>query len=233
MNTNYCLWVFLLMLFNTVYGLEPLPANLINLSSQTGVMLLKEDSNENALKLLAHFTTQKTVTYCGVASAVMVLNAVGLAMPIDSKHTPYRYFNQDDFFNAQVNKIITSEEVQKKGMSLTKLSKVMLSYGLQVKPFYANQLTLKKFRMLLKNALAHHQFIIINFLRTELHQEGGGHHSPIAAYDEQTDRFLLLDVARYKYPAYWAKTRDLWQAMHTMDGNHYRGFIIIAPSIKA
>lgn len=26
---------------------------------------------------------------------------------------------------------------------------------------------------------------------------GAGHHSPIGAYDEETDRVLVLDVARY------------------------------------
>jgi Phytochelatin synthase len=31
-------------------------------------------------------------------------------------------------------------------------------------------------------------------------QEQGGHISPLAAYDAETDRFLILDVSRYKYP---------------------------------
>lgn len=53
--------------------------------------------------------------------------------------------------------------------------------------------------------------------------------SPLAAYDLQSDRFLLLDVARYKYPAYWVKTEDLWNAVNTKDDNTYRGFIMISP----
>jgi Phytochelatin synthase len=229
-KTKFSLTMLLLSLFiltTLAYAVERLPANLINLASQPGLVLLKKDLNENSLKLLSHFTTQKTVTYCGVASAVMVLNSTDIVPPIDSQHPPYRYFNQDNFFNDQVRKIITPEEVKKNGISLTKLSKVIQRYGLKAKPYFANELNLEKFRKTLKNAISNQQFIIVNFLRTELQQQGGGHHSPIAAYDKKTDRFLLLDVAQYKYSAYWAKTEDLWKAINTMDDGTYRGFIII------
>jgi hypothetical protein len=53
---------------------------------------------------------------------------------------------------------------------------------------------------------------------------------PVAAYNKQTDRFLILEVARYKYPAFWIKTEDLWKGVNTMDNDVSRGFIIINPS---
>lgn len=222
------LWLF--FTFSTItYAIEPLPKNLIPFTSPSAAPLLKDNLSENLSKLLSHFITQKTVTYCGVASTVMILNASGINPPLDSLHSPYHYFTQDDFFNAEVKKIITEEEVLKKGITLTQLSKVIKSYGLQAKAYFANELTLDKARQLLKNALLNQQFIIVNFLRAELQQAGGGHHSPIAAYDIKTDRFLLLDVARYKYPAYWVKTEDLWKAMNTKDEDKYRGFILISP----
>ena len=167
------------------------------------------------------------MTYCGVASAVMVLNSSGLAAPIDFQHAPYHYFTQEDFFNEQVQQIIKVEEVQKVGINLLTLNRVIQSFGLKSEVFFANELSLDEFRSLLKNALLNQQFIIVNFLRTELQQQGNGHHSPIAAYDEKTDRFLILDVARYKYPAYWVKAEDLWNAVNTKDNEMYRGFIII------
>ena len=34
----------------------------------------------------------------------------------------------------------------------------------------------------------------------------GGHISPLAAYDAETDRLLILDVSRYKYPPVWVTT---------------------------
>ena len=208
---------------------ELLPNNLIDVTSQHGQVLLKRNLNLNSVKLLTHFTTQKTTTYCGIASAVMVLNSTDKIPPADSLHTPYTYFTQDDIFNEQVKTIITPEDVEKKGIRLTKLSQILQNYGVEAKPYFSNELTEKQFKEILTSAISKQEFVIVNFLRKELQQQGGGHHSPIAAYDTQTDRFLLLDVARYKYPSYWVKSKDLWSAVNTRDGASYRGFIVIKP----
>jgi hypothetical protein len=37
-------------------------------------------------------------------------------------------------------------------------------------------------------------YVIVNYLRNGIGQEWGGHISPLAAYDADTDRFLILDV---------------------------------------
>ena len=61
-------------------------------------------------------------------------------------------------------------------------------------------------------------------------QEKGGHISPLAAYDIESDRFLILDVARYKYPPVWVTTADLFAAMKTTDSdneNKTRGFVLV------
>jgi hypothetical protein len=55
------------------------------------------------------------------------------------------------------------------------------------------------------------------------------------AYDVDTDRFLILDVARYKYPPVWVWVRasDSFSAMNTTDSeneNRTRGFVLIEPS---
>jgi hypothetical protein len=73
-------------------------------------------------------------------------------------------------------------------------------------------------------------FVIVNYLRKEINQERGGHISPIAAYNEETDRFLIMDVSRYKYPPVWVKTADLWKAMNTVDSvsGKTRGFVLVS-----
>jgi len=60
--------------------------------------------------------------------------------------------------------------------------------------------------------------------------ERGGHISPIAAYNEESDRLLILDVSRYKYPPVWVKTEELWQAMATVDSvsGKTRGFVLVS-----
>jgi hypothetical protein len=157
----------------------------------------------------------------------MVLNAASVVPPLDSQHAPYRYFTQRDFMDDAVKKIITPEEVQKKGITLIKLSQIIQAKGLAVQPFFANTLNLERFRKILKNAIASQEFVIVNYLRAELQEQGDGHFSPLAAYDERTDRFLLLDVARFKYPPYWVRTPDLWKAVCTRDEGAYRGFLVI------
>lgn len=222
--------IFILSLalwLNIAYATEKLPDNLISLSSTDGVILLKRNTNQNTIKLLSHFTTQKTLTYCGIATAVMILNSSMIDAPSDSQHLPYHYFNQENFFNRHVMEITTPDEVSKNGINLLKLSKIIEANGLKATPIFANEINPEKFRALIKTALHENKFVIVNFLRSKIKQDGGLHHSPIAAYDETTDRFLILDVSRYKYPAYWVKSDELWNAVIVYVNNTYHGIIIV------
>ena len=228
MRLQTILGVVCLCVAQILFAVEKLPANLLSLESREGAVLLQQDLHQNTTGLFAHFTTQQTVTYCGVASAVMVLNAMGVAAPVDPTYTPYTYFTQANFFNDKVSAIIPAKAVSKSGMTLSQLAHAMETYGVKATPFFANKMDIKAFRKMATQALSQDQYVTVNFLRTALGQQGGGHHSPLAAYDEKADRFLLLDVARYKYPAYWVKTDDLWNAINTMDGELSRGLIIIS-----
>ena len=72
--------------------------------------------------------------------------------------------------------------------------------------------------------------MLVNYLRKAIGEETGGHISPLAAYDGKADRFLILDVARYKYPPVWVKTADIFAAMNTTDAandNKSRGFVLV------
>ncbi len=85
-------------------------------------------------------------------------------------------------------------------------------------------------KVLSNNLKQSENFIIINYLRRAMGQKRGGHISPIAAYNKETDRFLILDVSRYKYPPVWVKTADLWKAMNTVDpvSGKTRGFVLVS-----
>lgn len=213
--------------FNTAHARITPQLPFVTLTSEQSLHLLKHNLNLNGLKLLANFTTQKNVTYCGIASAVMVLNARGIPAPLDPEHPPFRYFTQDNIFNEKVLTLIKPEQVDKTGISLLTLSQVLERFDLKVRAVFADQLSEEQFKKQLIQALANQDSVIVNFLRTALHQDGGGHHSPIAAYDAVSDRFLILDVARYKYDSYWVKSHDLWLAVNTKDGARYRGFIVV------
>jgi len=72
--------------------------------------------------------------------------------------------------------------------------------------------------------------LIINFSRQTLGQAGIGHFSPVVAYNEARDMFLVMDVARYKLPPVWVKSELLFKALQGEDSSSKksRGFIIVS-----
>jgi hypothetical protein len=80
---------------------------------------------------------------------------------------------------------------------------------------------------LLKTIQTKGKYIIVNFFRAGIGEKGGGHFSPLGAYDNISDSFLLMDVNPKKYPWVWVKTKDLIKGMRTLDKNHYRGFVVV------
>jgi len=72
-------------------------------------------------------------------------------------------------------------------------------------------------------------FMVVSFDRSSLGQTGEGHFSPIAAYHEETDQCLVLDVARFKYAPYWVPVADLYRATKPKDQvtNKSRGWFKI------
>lgn len=102
---------------------------------------------------------------------------------------------------------------------------------MKVEVHYASDITLDEFRHLsVKNLQQPNNVVIVNYLRQSIGQQRWGHISPIAAYNHQTDRFLILDVSRNKYPPVWVKAKHLWQAMATMDSESRktRGLVLVS-----
>jgi hypothetical protein len=87
-------------------------------------------------------------------------------------------------------------------------------------------LTLAQFRDELHHVNDIDRRYIINFLRAPLFQKGGGHHSPLAAYLEDQDLVLVLDV-NDKYQPWLVKSERLFKAMDTQDGDKKRGLLRI------
>ncbi|WP_193198223.1 phytochelatin synthase family protein [Nostoc sp. MG11] len=210
-----------------------LSPNLIGFNSDEGENLLVDSkSREDFFPLSMQFITQNNQTYCGVASIVMVLNGLQIPAPEAPQYKPYRVFTQENFFNNEATKkVLTPEVVSRQGMTLEQLGGLLTSYGVKVNVYHAANTNLEQFRKLAaENLKQPKNFVLINYLRKEIGQERGGHISPLAAYNEQTDRFLIMDVSRYKYPPVWVKTTDLWKAMATTDSvsGKTRGFVFVS-----
>src|SRR6478609_11998076 len=97
----------------------PLPDNLTGFSTHDGEVYFGEsDAREAYFPLASNFLTQKTQSYCGVASMVMVLNALGLPAPLVPEYAPYRTFTQDNIFNDQTEAILPQATILKQGITL-------------------------------------------------------------------------------------------------------------------
>ncbi len=182
--------------------------------------------------LIQWFETQGNLAYCGVASAVMVLNSLGVSAPPAPGYGAYRFWTQGNAFTIPGSRgFVRPEVVAREGMTLAQLQGWLAGHPeLVVERFHGDRLSLEQWRALLRRSLSDpRDRLLVNYLRTALGQAGGGHISPLAAYDTRSDTVLLLDVARYRYPAVWVSVTDLWQAMRTVDdtSGRSRGLLLI------
>jgi hypothetical protein len=214
----------------------PLPSKLTDLNSDQGEKYLLESSALKAyFPISSNFVTQKTQAYCGVASIVMVLNALRAPAPTTPEYQPYRTFTQDNLLNDGTDAVLPREMLARQGMTLDQLGGLLtLHHPVAIEVRHAAEGGLDAFRAAARDYLGQKdRFVIVNYLRKTIGQEIGGHISPLAAYDSQADRFLILDVARYKYPPVWVKASDLFDAMNTPDpanAGKTRGYVLITRS---
>ncbi len=194
-------------------------------------LLVSNDSDEGtkriqtaALKadyepLSAWYQAQSLVSFCGVASSVTVLGALGQQM------------SQNEFFTDETSKIRSKMSVIFGGMSLPELSGLLRAHNLQVVLRHADAFEVGEFREALITNLANEDdYLIINYQREVLGQGRVGHISPIAAFDQATDSVLIMDSAAHKYPPTWAPLELVYAAMKTTDtaSGMMRGYIEVS-----
>lgn len=72
--------------------------------------------------------------------------------------------------------------------------------------------------------------IALSFDRVAAGQTGGGHWTPVAAYNAEGDMVLVLDTAR-RYGHYWAPVERIVQAMRTRNAyKQSRGWCCVGPA---
>jgi hypothetical protein len=194
--------------------------------------LFQEAATKTPFWILSrYFVSEQLDTFCGIASSVMALNALDVPAPPSPFIYPYKTFDQTNIFNEAVLKVKPGDKIGADGLTLQELSALLRTFSVKVVTHHADTVTADQFRQLAVEALqSTRQYMLVNFSRTALGQVGNGHISPLAAYHEKTDRFLIMDVARYKYPPAWVRAEDLWRAMNTEDpsAKQKRGFVIVS-----
>jgi hypothetical protein len=220
-------------------GAADTPATAIAMDSPAGQKLLLKPRTRRAdyAALMQWYETQANLAYCGVASSVMVLNSLAVAAPKADGYGTNRFWTQTNLFTVPTSRsFVEASRVAREGMTLEQLHGLLASVGTGVRRYHGESLSLEQLRWLLRRGLSERtDRLLANYDRRALGQKGGGHISPLAAYDPDQDRVLILDVARYRYPAVWVTTPDLWRAIRSIDTSSglSRGLVIIEPPAAA
>src|SRR6185295_7202713 len=99
-----------------------LPDNLTDLNSKQGAqILLHSEALQSYWPLSIHFETQKNQVFCGVASIVMVLNALAIPAPTTPEIEPYKTFTQENVFTVRTEAVLPQKMLLEKGMTLDQI----------------------------------------------------------------------------------------------------------------
>ena len=71
-------------------------------------------------------------------------------------------------------------------------------------------------------------YVIVNYRREVVGQRGGGHISPLGAYDAASDSFLVLDVNPAAASWVWMPTATHVKGMRTFDTVENRGYVLVS-----
>lgn len=199
---------------------QALPPNLVAVDSAEGTLRLQRaDFRADYPSLSRSYQSQMLASFCGVASSVAVVQALG------------RDTSQWGFFTEEASKVRSRSKVIFGGMSLQELAGLLAAHGLNTSIHYADQFSLEEFRASLEHNLANEgDYILVNYQREQLGQERVGHISPLAAYDSASDSVLIMDTASYKYPPTWVPVSLLYAGMNTRDSAsaHVRGYLAVS-----
>ena len=237
---------------------QSLPAVLVEWETGESAERLSSSSHKtDFFPLSNHFISQDNSIFCGPVSSAIVLNALRLgrkdglpkdrqsiaedemawlwegADPFYGKYTPNNVLNDETKTRLEVLGkpiLIKGEAMSDFGLQLSQLAQVLRSHGLKVETRVvdddADADAIR--REIAANLASGDDYVLVNYARRALGQEGGGHISPLGAYDEHSDSFLIMDVNPNRAPWVWVGSDDLIAAMRTFDTVENRGYLLVS-----
>jgi hypothetical protein len=229
---------------------------LVPFSSDEGLVRLARSTAKVDFPALANqFEAESNGAFCGPTSAAIVLNAVRGRSP-DLPHDRSRLHSEDLQYIpgaydptlprfTQDNVITKGQKTRAQvlGEPVTINGKQVKDFGYQVRQLdemlRANGLTTRlvivddgKAEQEIRNDLIENlkhrgDFVIVSYHRKAVGQQGGGHISPLGAYDLESDSFLVLDVNPTNAGWVWMPTATLIKGMRTFDTVENRGYILV------
>lgn len=234
----------------------PNPTVLVPFASDEGLARLSRSRFRSNFATLANqFEAQYNVAFCGPTSATIVLNAMERRRDVLPRDTVRLQAGDLRSLPAGLNPIIpryTQDSVIAKGPKtraqvlgepVTINGKTIKDYGYQLRQLAAllqahgvttdlviadADRTEASIRSDLSALLARNdRYVLVSYSREAVGQKGGGHISPLAAYDEASDSFLVLDVNPAVSGWVWMPAPALVKAMRTFDTVENRGYVVV------
>lgn len=261
--TGVMIFVFASLMFQTSLGYtKQATVELINWSSDEGIARFERAEKVDFFRLANFFEAQNNKIYCGVASSVIVLNALrvrngehqarkpladSVLSEADRQYIPKPFtpffdrYTQDNIFTSKAKSKLeilgkpytlegSGKEMKDGGLQLAQLHTLLQSHELNVVKKVAGEAhSLEEFRQDIKaNLTQKDDYILVNYTRKVLNQAGGGHISPLGAYDQLSDSVLVMDVNSNKADWVWVSVPLLYDAMNTFDILENRGYLLIS-----
>eukprot|EP00622_Pseudochattonella_farcimen_P002825 FR737858.1.p1 GENE.FR737858.1~~FR737858.1.p1 ORF type:complete len:298 (+),score=24.31 FR737858.1:65-958(+) len=194
-----------------------LPEGLVSYSSAAGKKLFDEAFRaghlESYFPLSEQFITQNEPAFCGLGSLAMVLNALKVD-PLRQWKGPWRWFTEETLECC----CRSLDVIRQKGITLDEFQEIAHAHGATAPVFRPGIIDEDVFRRdIIRSVSGNQGHMVVSFWRPALGQTGTGHFSPVAGYHAESDRALVLDVARFKYPSYWVPVTKLWTALLPLD----------------
>jgi hypothetical protein len=234
----------------------PSAAGLVSFASAEGLERLSRASARSDFAPLANqFEPQATIAFCGPATATIVLNALaapGLEAPRDRsrlrpadalylpqaleltvrRHTQESVIATGKKTRAQVfgePVTVDGQTLRDGGYQLRQLDELLRAHQVATRLVIVDDSKAEaEIRQDLKDNLGRAgDFVIVNYQRAAVGQAGGGHISPLAAYDAASDSVLILDVNPSHQPWVWMPLATLIRGMRTRDVLENRGYILV------
>ena len=205
--------------------------------------------------LANQFEAQSNAAFCGPTTVAIVLNTVyaqSKDLPRDrsrlrSEDTQYLpsgfdltvpRFTQDNVIGKgqKTRARVLGEPirlngtlVRDTGYQLRQLDELLRAHGLGTRAVIVDdKKSVDEIRAeLVDNLKRAGDYVIVNYRREAVGQRGGGHISPVGAYDAESDSFLVMDVNPASAGWVWMPTTTLVKGMRTFDTVENRGYILV------
>ncbi len=231
-------------------------APLVAFASEEGMArLVRSTARVDFAPLANQFEAQSNIAFCGPTTAAIVINTLrpnDVETPLDHnrllpedgrhlapgrelalpRHTQESVIARGQKTRAQVfgePVVVNGRSQRDGGYQLRQLDELLRAHQLATRLVIADhKISDEEIRRdLLDNLQRPDDYVIVNYQRSAIGQAGGGHISPLAAYDADSDSVLVLDVNPALHGWVWMPLATLIQGMRTADAQENRGYILL------